>query len=1286
MWRGQRAGVAKPAATLALAVALVFALASPAGAAALGSTPVAFPVTDGTVSAEQIVGDTLYIGGSFSHVASPTGPAAQFAAADGSLAGLPALSGVGATVTAATADGAGGWYVAGTFSRAGALPAAGLVHILADGTVDRGFAPPPIQATAGTGAILALALEGSTLYVGGDFSSTGQISRHSLVALDASTGAADSSFTTDTDGTVDVLLASAVTLYVGGEFTHVAGLPANSVAAVDLAGGQPVPGFLAPSGVGPVHHLSLVGSMLYASGGYDANAAPYDSAIALDATDGHQLKAFAPTVVIDGAMTATPTAVYVVTPMTDQLIATDRGVVALDPTTGARLPGFAAKSDGTIDALQVLDASLYVGGTFAELSGAPRRNLAAVDLATGAARPATFDTNGPVATIAPAAGALLAGGGFQSVGGAARRNLAAIDIATGAVVPGFDPEPNGPVKALDYDGGALYVGGAFRQIAGGARSSLAALDPTRGALLGFDPELASELDQLPTVAALAGDGSHLFVTGAFDHVGQAARENLAAIDESDGVATPFIADLSGLGEALLLDGDRLYVVVAWGLLDGRYADGVAALDAASGALDADFTAEVDGGEVLSIARAGDTLYLGGRFDAVNQVARSDLAAVDAATGAVQPFSADVDGAVTSLAVDRGMLEVGGYFDEVAGVQRYGLAELTADGTPTGFDPQLAAYVEASAVGPDGSLFTGGEIAAAGRAPVDGLAEFSPTAAVAAANLTPPSLSGTPAAGQTLTCEPGSWAPAVDRLRYSWQSDGDVDAAGAGPTLTLTDADDGHAIACQVTGESPGGSVAATSVALVVPGPVPDLDTAPDLLPGTQPGVIEAPVGPLAVGHFVYPGAADWQPAPSSFDYQWQRCSAAGDSCQQIAGATDRGYRLSAADIGSSLRVVVTAADAAGSSTPVASQPTAPLPAGLPQDTTPPAAPAGPSDGDPGNWTESPTDYDYDSERCLPDGGPCQPIPRATSEGYPDAGNVGYQLVVGVAALNGYGLSTPVESARSPVVSAVAGAPPAPRSTATPTIQGSAAVGAVLSTTGGAWDEELGGEEIQWERCAPDGSACVEIVDADAPDYFATAADAGRTLRVRVVAVGSGGPSAPLVSAALGPLGPLQPSGQSPPGAPSPVDSPSPAPPAVQTPGTAPIPMPTPAAATPSGPAPAPVSARRSPTRLLLALSLRAGSPVRLNSIDLRVRCSATATVQVTLTLSAAAARAAGLHPARAVHTLASARAACGPTARALAVRVASRLLARLHGHPAVLLTARAHAGARLSAPVTIRLP
>lgn len=58
----------------------------------------------------------------------------------------------------------------------------------------------------------------------------------------------------------------------------------------------------------------------------------------------------------------------------------------------------------------------------------------------------------------------------------------------------------------------------------------------------------------------------------------------------------------------------------------------------------------------------------------------------------------------------------------------------------------------------------------------------------------------------------------------------------------------------------------------------------------------------------------WQPAPSAYAYQWQRCDATGATCANIGGATGKTYVVRETDSSSSLRVAVTASNSGGAAT------------------------------------------------------------------------------------------------------------------------------------------------------------------------------------------------------------------------------------------------------------------------------------------------------------------------------------------------------------------------------------
>jgi hypothetical protein len=190
--------------------------------------------------------------------------------------------------------------------------------------------------------------------------------------------------------------------------------------------------------------------------------------------------------------------------------------------------------------------------------------------------------------------------------------------------------------------------------------------------------------------------------------------------------------------------------------------------------------------------------------------------------------------------------------------------------------------------------------------------FAATAAAAApANTAPPSITGTPTVGQTLTASDGTWSNNPTSFAYQWlrcngggNSCADV-ANGTQKTYTLVGADAGHTMRVRVTATNADGSTSTQSaqtatVAAATSSAAPK-NTAPPTISGT------AKVGQLLTAD---PGT--WSGNPTSYAYQWQRCDADVAICSNIVGATSQTYRLQNGELGYRLRVVVTARNAKGS--------------------------------------------------------------------------------------------------------------------------------------------------------------------------------------------------------------------------------------------------------------------------------------------------------------------------------------------------------------------------------------
>lgn len=187
----------------------------------------------------------------------------------------------------------------------------------------------------------------------------------------------------------------------------------------------------------------------------------------------------------------------------------------------------------------------------------------------------------------------------------------------------------------------------------------------------------------------------------------------------------------------------------------------------------------------------------------------------------------------------------------------------------------------------------------------------------------PLVIGSAQEGQTLTASVGTWDDATS-YTYQWQSSSSpwVDIAGAtASSYLLQNADIGKIVRVCVTGHGVGGdSAPACSAATSSVTSLPPANTGLPLVTGTT-----------NVDQTLATTTGTWSNNPTSYDYQWLRCTddVATGSCVNIAGATASTYQSSAADLGQYLRAVVTAMNSgAPAGVAATSNPTADIRAAL----------------------------------------------------------------------------------------------------------------------------------------------------------------------------------------------------------------------------------------------------------------------------------------------------------------------------------------------------------------------
>jgi hypothetical protein len=205
----------------ALVAGMLLAFSGVAWAATtLSNTSDPVPQPSGRVYAVLVLGNTIYLGGSFTSVKDEFGidqPRSRLAAIDATTGRLlPWNPGASRLVRALATDG-NRIYAGGEFARAGGRTHNYVAAIdAATGAVIHSWNP------SADAPVYALAVLGSRLYLGGAFGAVNGQSRTRLAAVNAATGALDAGWTPTVGGAVDPRVwalapsPDGARIYVGG--------------------------------------------------------------------------------------------------------------------------------------------------------------------------------------------------------------------------------------------------------------------------------------------------------------------------------------------------------------------------------------------------------------------------------------------------------------------------------------------------------------------------------------------------------------------------------------------------------------------------------------------------------------------------------------------------------------------------------------------------------------------------------------------------------------------------------------------------------------------------------------------------------------------------------------------------------------------------------------------------------------------------------------------------------------------------------------------------------------
>ena len=337
---------------------------------------------------------------------------------------------------------------------------------------------PSAAGLYGSNGVYAMAMNGNTIFVGGNFGIMNAQPRNNLAAFDLTSGVV-TAWNPNSGGEIRTIVTANNTVYVGGTFQSMGMQTRHNVAAVDMLSGTLMgwnPDVWNPSFPSAAYALVTNGSTIWIGGNFTTvNGLSHVNVASVDASSGvvNSWPVSTNNTVNTLAMKTEPTFPFTVTIFAGGLFTQTNGVAksriaSWDGGTGA-LNSFESNANGTVNTLAYTSCglncgTLWVGGSFSSIGGVTRNRAATLDASTAAAKAWDPNVTGSVYVLSVGTPVYL-GGNFTSVHGQARKDIAAVDAATGEATS-WNPTAQREVYALAHNGSTVYAGGFFNTIYG----------------------------------------------------------------------------------------------------------------------------------------------------------------------------------------------------------------------------------------------------------------------------------------------------------------------------------------------------------------------------------------------------------------------------------------------------------------------------------------------------------------------------------------------------------------------------------------------------------------------------------------------------------------------------------------------------------------------------------------------------------------------------------------------------------------------------------------------------
>ena len=612
-----------------------------------GATTVWNPRYLGYVNEIEIVGDTVYAGGSFLSA----GDWAQNASLTDTISGqnYGLYNNFNGAVLESISDENEGWYAAGNFTKLNNRTAMYVAHFDSLGPVG--------NFSCNAAGVKSLALYNGILYLGGTFTSVNDEPAAYLAAVNAETG---DLLPVDfgCNGEVNCIKIVDNILYAAGLFGALGGEARGRIGAINLVNNQVLDwetGF-----TDEIKEFDILDNEIFIGGSFTGTAA---------GTYGTIVNSNSAELEYEGVLADAPIIASCPDGNNGWYIAGKFQLLKDLPRPGigqvnadGSIGSWSHSVDGEVFEMKLYGDTLIIGGEFTTVNGEERKNFAAFSISNNTLLPWNPSFNNPVLAIEKLENRIFVGGEFVKVDGIYRNRFAEFDFSTGTL-QSWEPSFNNHVSDMIIFLNTLYVSGHFTNMYYAERNGLASFDLNDNTLTDWAPLCNSYVHQIDI------RNNVLYIAGNFTQIDNQSAPYIAGFNITTGLRTitPGLTGVNHIGK-MKINGDKLYYTST--NLQSQYSIYSFTTNTQTG------NSHLSYGEIKTLSFNSSSIFLGGEFSGIS-TSRERLAAVDRLTGALLNWNPSSNFRVDKIVAENDNVYIHGGFTEITETPRFKFATLSA---------------------------------------------------------------------------------------------------------------------------------------------------------------------------------------------------------------------------------------------------------------------------------------------------------------------------------------------------------------------------------------------------------------------------------------------------------------------------------------------------------------------------------------------------------------------------------------------------------------------------------